>query len=132
MATKAAPRGRGAIGKWEHIRDTFYTFLESSICGISICFPKSKFRSGLFRSHSKVWYVDPRNNSDLRSRSFDLFPPPHRPVYTGYARYENSDLVSRNYSIRTYCTSSTSNLVNRTYCPKPSAPGGFSSRGEHH
>ena len=41
------------------------------------------------------------------------------PVYTGYARYENSNLVSRNYSIRTYCTSSNSNLVNRTYCPKP-------------
>ena len=28
------------------------------------------------------------------------------------------NLVSRNYSIRTYCTSSYSNLVNRTYCPK--------------
>ena len=41
------------------------------------------------------------------------------PVYTGYARYENSNLVSRNYSIRTYCTSSNSNLVNRTYCPRP-------------
>ena len=40
------------------------------------------------------------------------------PVYTGYARYENSNLVSRNYSIRTYCTSSNSNLVNRTHCPK--------------
>ena len=32
---------------------------------------------------------------------------------------ENSNLVSRNYSIRTYSTSSNSNLVNRTYCPKP-------------
>ena len=42
------------------------------------------------------------------------------PVYTGYARYENSNLVSRNYSSRNYCTSSNSNLVNRTYCPKPS------------
>ena len=41
------------------------------------------------------------------------------PVYTGYARYETSDLVSRNYSFRTYCTSSNSNLVKRTYCPKP-------------
>ena len=42
------------------------------------------------------------------------------PVYTGYAQYENSNLVSRNYSIRAYCTSSNSNLVNRTYCQKPS------------
>ena len=36
---------------------------------------KSKFRSELFRSHSKIWYVDPRTNSDFRSRSFDIFPP---------------------------------------------------------
>ena len=41
------------------------------------------------------------------------------PGYSGYAQYENSNLVSRNYSIRTYCTNSNSNLENRTYCPKP-------------
>ena len=29
----------------------------------------------MFRSHSKIWYVDLRTNSDFRSRSFDLFPP---------------------------------------------------------
>ena len=34
-----------------------------------------KFRSELFRSHSKNWYVDLRTNSDFRSRSFDLIPP---------------------------------------------------------
>ena len=36
-----------------------------------------KFRSELSRSHSKIWYVDLRTNSDFRSRSFDLFPPTH-------------------------------------------------------
>ena len=34
---------------------------------------KLKFRSELFLSHSKIWYVDPRINSDFRSRSLDLF-----------------------------------------------------------
>ena len=29
----------------------------------------------MFRSHSKIWYVNLRTNSDFRSRSFDLFPP---------------------------------------------------------
>ena len=31
-------------------------------------------------------------------------------AYTGYARYKNSNLVSRNYSIRIYSTSSNSNF----------------------
>ena len=29
-----------------------------------------KYRSELFRSHSKIWYVDLRTNSNFRSRSF--------------------------------------------------------------
>ena len=29
----------------------------------------------MFRSHSKIWYVDLRTNSDFRSRFSDLFPP---------------------------------------------------------
>ena len=40
------------------------------------------------------------------------------PVYTGYTRYENSKLVSRNYSIRTYCTSSNSKLSKSNLLPE--------------
>ena len=39
MGTRADPRAPGQR-KWGHIRNTFYTFLENSICGNSICFPK--------------------------------------------------------------------------------------------
>ena len=62
----------------------------------------------------------------FRPEKFDLYiatlpghPYEGCPVYSGYARYEKLNLVSGNYSIRIYRTSSNSNLVNRTYCPKP-------------
>ena len=45
----------------------------------------------MFRSHSKIWYVDLRTNSDFRSRSFDLLPPTQNQLIGKYFPAELTD-----------------------------------------
>ena len=86
----APVRPRLARWRWEHkqpkgpwgtrgngdISETRFTLFQKILsAALRFVSQKSKFRSELFRSHSKGWYVDSRTNSDFRSRSFDLFPP---------------------------------------------------------
>ena len=80
-------------------------------------FPKVKISIRVVSIPFKNLVCPPEKKTDLRFRSFDLLPPT-RPVYNGYARYETLNLVSRNYSIRTYCTSSISILLPEAICSR--------------
>ena len=88
--------GKVGFGK-KSIHPRFILFQKILSAAIRFVSQKSKFRSELFRSHSKIWYVDPRTNSDWEqdvsaktfrqnkiSRRFGKFFMPKRPVLSWF------------------------------------------------
>ena len=92
MGAYAAPRGRGALEEMGTYPTRFFLFLKILSAAIRFVSQKLKFRIELFESHSKIWYIDPRTNSDFRSRSFDLFPLTHILLRWDYFWYTNFQL----------------------------------------